>query len=146
LSDASAGPRYKIREEQEVRVADAEALVRIVEGMGLRPCFRYEKYRSAFRLPRLAGLTIDFDETPIGEFLELEGERGAIDRGAALLGFAPDDYIVKSYGALFVEQRQSPAATPGYSDEPLPASGAPDMLFSTRKAGRFARSRHSPAR
>jgi len=122
------GRRYKIREEHEVRVEDEAALARIFEGMGLRPLFRYEKYRSAYRLPGFAGLIVELDETPIGDFLELEGDRAAIDRCAALLGFRPADYIVKSYGALFLEQRRSAAAA-GTSGEPSPATGLPDMLF-----------------
>jgi hypothetical protein len=64
--------------------------------MGLRPWFRYEKYRSTYRLPGFSELLVELDETPIGDFLELEGECGAIDRCAVLLGFRPADYIVKS--------------------------------------------------
>ena len=75
--------------------------------MGLSPCFRYEKYRSTYRLPGLPGLLVELDETPIGDFLELEGDSASIDRAAALLGFGPGDYITKSYGILFLEQRRS---------------------------------------
>jgi len=132
------GRRYKIREEHQVRVADAAALARVFEGMGLRPWFRYEKYRSTYRLPGFSGLVVELDETPIGDFLELEGGCAAIDRCATLLGFRPADYIVKSYGALFLEQRRSAAAaagssTPGSSGEPLPEPGLPDMLFPGRE-------------
>jgi len=39
--------------------------------------FRYEKYRTTFRLPDsnawANGLLIELDETPIGTFVELEG-------------------------------------------------------------------------
>jgi adenylate cyclase class 2 len=123
------GRRYKIREEHEVRVEDAAALARVFEGLGLRPWFRYEKYRSAYRLPGFAGLTADLDETPIGDFLELEGDCAAIDRCAAMLGYRPADYVVKSYGALFLEQRRTAAAAAGSAGEPSPALGLPDMLF-----------------
>ena len=127
------GRRYKIREEHEVRVEDAPALAGVFEGMGLRPWFRYEKYRSTYRLPGLPGLVVELDETPIGDFLELEGEPTAIDRCAALLGFRPAEYIAKSYGALFVEQRRSAASTPGSLGEPTPAAGSIDMLFPSRE-------------
>ena len=96
--DRTHAPWYKIREEHEVRVEDADELGRVFEGMGLSPCFRYEKYRSTYRLPGLPGLLVELDETPIGDFLELEGDSASIDRGAALLGFGPGDYITKSYG------------------------------------------------
>lgn len=122
------GHRYKIREEHELLVDDAEAMARVFEGMGLRPWFRYEKYRTTYRLPGVAGLLVELDETPIGEFLELEGDAAAIDRGAALLGFRPADYITRSYGQLFVEQRRAAArAAPG--GEVPSAPGSVDMLF-----------------
>jgi len=135
------GRRYKIREEHEVRVEDAAALARVFEGLGLRPWFRYEKYRSTYRLPGFSGLVVELDETPIGDFLELEGDCAAIDRCAARLGFRPADYIVKSYGALFLEQRRAAAAAAGSAGEPSPASGLPDMLFSacSRSAVAFVR-------
>ena len=123
------GRRYKIREEHEVRVEDARALARVFQGLGLRPWFRYEKYRSTYRLPGFSGLVVELDETPIGDFLELEGDCDAIDRCAALLGFRPADYIVKSYGALFLERRRFAAAAAGSAGEPSPAPGLPDMLF-----------------
>jgi len=52
--------------------------------------FRYEKYRTTFRLPDsnawANGLLIELDETPIGTFVELEGPAAAIDRAAEELG------------------------------------------------------------
>jgi adenylate cyclase class 2 len=128
-SDSFHGRRYKIREEHQVRVEDALALARVFEGMGLRSWFRYEKYRSTYRLPGIPGLVVELDETPIGDFLELEGQPTAIDRCAALLGFQPAEYIAKSYGALFVEQRRSAVSAAGSSGEPSPAPGSSDMLF-----------------
>ncbi len=122
--------RYKIREEREVRVADGEVLARILEAMGLRPVFRYEKYRSTFRLPRLPGVTLEFDETPIGDFLEAEGTRAAIDRSAALLGYRPADYITESYGELFLrETRHIKPSRKGKT----PRSASRDMLFPRKK-------------
>jgi len=47
------------------------------------------------------GGTITFDETPIGEFLELEGPAEWIDRTARELDFSPRDYVVSSYGKLY---------------------------------------------
>jgi adenylate cyclase class 2 len=98
--------------------------------MGLRPWFRYEKYRTTYRLPGVAGLMVELDETPIGEFLELEGDAQAIDRVAVMLGYGVADYITKSYGQLFVEQRRAAARAAGPSAESSPAAGSTDMLFS----------------
>lgn len=125
--------RYKVRAEQEVRVADAEALARILEALGLQPCFRYEKYRSIFRLPHVAGVTLDLDETPIGDFVELEGPSAKIDRAARLLGYRPADYIAKTYGALFLERARGVSHLGDSQNEPMPAPGLGDMLFRGRK-------------
>jgi len=42
------------------------------------------------------------DETPIGNFIEIEGAPRWIDRTARLLGFSTDDYITRSYGYLYL--------------------------------------------
>jgi adenylate cyclase class 2 len=81
------GPAYKIREEHEIRVSDHEGVSRIIERLGFRPCFRYEKFRTTYRLPGIRNLKVEVDETPIGLFLELEGPGREIDRAAARMGF-----------------------------------------------------------
>ena len=96
-----ATERYKVREEREVRASDERAVAEILGALGLAPLFRYEKYRSTYRLPGIAHVVVEFDETPIGDFLELEGRGEAIDRAAARLGFSRTDYITQSYGALY---------------------------------------------
>lgn len=100
-------PRYRVREEREVRVADAPTLTKIFEGLGLAGWFQYERYRTTFKLPSAKkwakGLLIEVDETPIGTFVELEGPPEAIDQGARELGFSKRDYILKNYLVLYVE-------------------------------------------
>lgn len=99
--------RYKVREEIELTLTDPGSLQRIFEGLGLKGWFRYEKFRTPYRLPaRLAwakDLVIDLDETPIGTFVELEGPGSAIDRAARALGFSPRDYVLKNYLVLYVD-------------------------------------------
>ncbi|MHB8503812.1 MAG: class IV adenylate cyclase [Candidatus Acidiferrales bacterium] len=99
--------RHKVREEFEIQVANASVLAKIFEGLGMRGWFRYEKYRTTFRLPAASswakGLLIELDETPIGTFVELEGPPSAIDRAAHELGYARRDYIMKSYLALYLD-------------------------------------------
>jgi adenylate cyclase, class 2 len=118
---------YKVREEHELCISNPEEMSKIFEALGLRPCFRYEKFRTTFSLPGMARLKLTLDETPIGVFAELEGERGEIDRAAGMLGFARSDYINKSYGALFVEERALAGRASG--EEPKSFSGITDMLF-----------------
>lgn len=99
--------RHKVREELEMTITDASMLTKIFEGLGLRGWFRYEKYRTTYQLPaRLKwtkGLLIDFDETPIGTFAELEGPGPAIDQAAVQLGFSSHDYITKNYLVLYLD-------------------------------------------
>ncbi|PYU21294.1 MAG: hypothetical protein DMG32_20960 [Acidobacteria bacterium] len=119
--------RYKIREEHELPIFDHEEMSRILEALGMRPWFRYEKVRSTYKLPGMNGLKLVLDETPIGLFIELEGGRGEINRAARLLGFGASDYINKSYGALFMEE--CGLSRPASHNEPIPSYGLPDMLF-----------------
>lgn len=98
---------YKVRGEIETRVEDGECLRRIFENLGLREVFRYEKYRTTFGRRRDAVRAhpplLEFDETPIGTYVELEGPRGWIDAVASKLGFGRKDYITASYAALYFE-------------------------------------------
>lgn len=110
-----AQSRYKERQEIEYRLRDARRFGRLLEKLGLRAWFRYEKYRTQYRLPD-AVLHIDVDETPIGTFLELEGPRRSIDRVAKALGYSTRDYISASYLELYAAecaQRGVPVAEHG---------------------------------
>ena len=102
----SDGP-YKVRDEIEVEVAESTNLTRIFEGLGMNGWFRYEKYRTTYRLPAskgwAKGLLIELDETPIGTFVELEGPAEAIDRAAEELGYSKRDYVLKNYLRLYME-------------------------------------------
>jgi adenylate cyclase class 2 len=99
---------YKVRDEIEVEVGEAENLSRIFEGLGMSGWFRYEKYRTTFRLAASKAwardLLIELDETPIGTFVELEGPAEAIDRAATELGFSKRDYVLKNYLVLYMEE------------------------------------------
>lgn len=104
---------FKSRIELESQVDNPEAMRAILFKLGMHPVFRYQKYRAEFALgeqrrsrkPTLevALLEIALDETPIGDYIELEGSRRSIDRGARALGYSRSDYITASYGALYLE-------------------------------------------
>jgi adenylate cyclase class 2 len=100
------GPRqpgkHKVREELESALSDARAVERIFERAGLRPVFRYEKYRTEYSRNSDPGV-IMLDETPIGNYLELEGPPEWIDATARELGFTESEYILASYGALYLD-------------------------------------------
>lgn len=93
-----SAPRHKQKLEREAPVRDPARTARLFQAIGLRPSFRYEKYRTSFRLH---GLHLDLDQTPVGTFLELEGRPAAIDRAARALGYSAHDYIRGTYWDLY---------------------------------------------
>jgi adenylate cyclase class 2 len=74
--------------------------------------FRYEKYRAEYRRQGSSGVAT-VDETPIGTYLELEGNARWIDRTAKQLGFTQEQYITASYGSLYLEWCQARGVKPG---------------------------------
>ena len=104
LPDAGPGEdRHKHRIETETLVSDGAALADVFASLGLTPAFRYEKWRSEWEDGE--GHCV-VDETPIGDFAELEGPAEWIDRTAARLGVDPAQYITLSYGRLFEQWRE----------------------------------------
>jgi adenylate cyclase class 2 len=106
------GGRHKSREELEAKIDDAAAMTAIVQRLGYRPVFRYEKYRTEFRQPRRAGVAM-LDETPIGVYLELEGTPQWIDRTARRLGFQESQYITDSYARIYLDWCAANGRKPG---------------------------------
>jgi adenylate cyclase class 2 len=114
------GPgRHKVRREIETSIANGQTLAKILEVLGFRAGFAYEKFRSEWtdspssppRQPgheSLSGATghVVIDETPIGNFGEIEGPPDWIDSVAGRLGISRDDYITASYGELFLQWRK----------------------------------------
>jgi adenylate cyclase class 2 len=103
--------KHKSREEIETGIADAEVLAGIFLRLGFEVAFRYEKYRTEYGEPGRAGLAT-LDETPIGDFLELEGDPEWIDDAARRLGFAEPAYITASYATLYREFRATNPQAP----------------------------------
>ena len=104
--------KYKSREELELEIGNAAAMMSMVERLGYRRMFRYEKYRTEFRQPRRAGIAM-LDETPVGVYLELEGTPRWIDLSARRLGFQESDYITASYGRVYLEWCAANGLEPG---------------------------------
>ena len=102
--------KHKNREEIETDVDDGPAFANILTRLGYLPVFRYEKFRTEFQQRGSKG-TATLDETPIGTYLELEGDPDWIDRMARTLGYEENDYITASYARLFFEWRQRTGST-----------------------------------
>jgi adenylate cyclase class 2 len=110
LPDVGPGEdTHKHRMENETEVADGAVLEEIFLSLGLVAAFRYEKWRAEWTDGE--GHCV-IDETPIGNYAELEGPAEWIDRSAACLCIDPAQYITLSYGRLFerwCEQHNSTA-------------------------------------
>lgn len=89
---------YKVRRETETDLSDFDAGRKIFEGSGFVVVFTYEKFRE---IMERNGVKVMLDETPVGDFLEIEGTPEAIDDLAADLGFRRDDYITANYRSLY---------------------------------------------
>ena len=88
----------RLRDELETIVADGPLLLRILEELGFRVWFRYQKFREEFVLD---DVIVAVDETPVGTFVEIGGgDRGIADMAVAL-GRGPSDYLLDSYRGLF---------------------------------------------
>ena len=106
---AHSGP-HKVRVETETKVEDGEKLEAILRALQLDPVFRYEKFRAEWKSG--PGHVV-IDETPIGNFGEIEGPADWIDQVARDLGINQSDYLTDTYAGLFFawkERTGSPAA------------------------------------
>jgi adenylate cyclase class 2 len=105
LTHKSGGKRgrHSSRVELETGVADGKKMDEILRGLGYTPSFRYEKFRAEWSDGK--GQVV-VDETPIGNFCEIEGPARWIDATAKKLGVNPADYITKNYATLFSDWKQ----------------------------------------
>jgi len=108
----SQASKYKKRPELEIDLPDTARVETMFEHMGYHPVFRYEKFRTEYSKGAGNGGKVLLDETPIGNFVEIEGSPRWIDRTDRQLGFSSDDYITRSYGYLYLaycrEKRMPP--------------------------------------
>ena len=96
--------RHKTRVEVETKVGDGTKMQAILLALGYRPTFRYEKFRAEWSDSKGH---IVVDETPIGNFGEIEGPARWIDQTARRLGIRPSDYITQTYAGLFFDWKRS---------------------------------------
>ena len=92
----------KVRPEIETSTGDAAKAQAILEAIGYHVAFRYQKYREEFGD---ASCVVAIDETPVGVFLEIEGEAARITTMAEALGFTPGQYLTTSYAGLHAQRR-----------------------------------------
>jgi adenylate cyclase class 2 len=95
--------RHKRRTELETEIADGEKMDLILLALGFSALFRYEKFRAEWSDG--TGKVV-LDETPLGNFGEIEGKPRWIDQTARLLEISPADYIKQSYAELFYDWKE----------------------------------------
>jgi len=98
-------PHLKIREEIETEIRPPERALALFERLGLRPIYRYQKYRTEYRVrfPSGAALSVMFDETPMGHFLELEGDEASIREFLERFHLQGRPLLRASYPTLYAE-------------------------------------------
>jgi len=99
---------HSSRVELETSVADGKKMDVILRALGYTPSFRYEKFRAEWidTTKRGGKGHVVVDETPIGNFCEIEGPPRWIDATAKKLGVTAADYITKNYATLFLEWKR----------------------------------------
>jgi len=96
--------KFKIRDEQETEVKHQKQLKKILKSIGLVPVFDYQKHRTVFKK---GPLKICLDETSIGNFIEMEGERNEIVKFAKALGFSKVEFIKLDYIQLIKKEKKN---------------------------------------
>jgi adenylate cyclase, class 2 len=119
--------QHSSRTELETSVSDGKTLHVILQALGYSPTFRYEKFRAEWTDGK--GQVV-VDQTPIGDFCEIEGSPRWIDATAKKLAISPADYITRNYATLFLDWKHQT----GYK--------AKEMTFSA--VGRKARAERKP--
>lgn len=125
-TNADAKGKYKgkkVREEVETTVGQPAKTVKILKRLGFQRSFRYQKFRTCYtvRLEDGRSILATFDESPIGNYIELEGDAAAIELVASQLGYPASAFISESY----VEMQVARCASKG---EPLT-----DLVFPKKK-------------
>lgn len=96
--------KFKIRQEYETEIKNEKQCRKILKELGFIPSFSYKKRRSVYKKKNLK---ICLDETSIGNFMELEGERQDIVRFARSLNFSKEDFIKLDYIQLIGKERKN---------------------------------------
>jgi adenylate cyclase, class 2 len=95
--------RHSSRQELETKVQDGKKMDAILRSLGYSPSFRYEKFRAEWSDGKG---NVVVDQTPIGDFAEIEGPPRWIDQTAKKLGVNRNEYIMKNYATLFTDWKQ----------------------------------------
>jgi len=99
----------KSREEVQTGVESFELAIQLLDSLGFKPVFRYQKFREVWRV---RDVEIVLDRTPIGEYFEIEGPIETIRTAANELGMNMDQAIRLSYADLYRQARRTRSDLP----------------------------------
>jgi adenylate cyclase class 2 len=102
--------QFKVMEEYEVSVSNFDETLKILNLLGFKKVFRYQKRREIFSLGQTKIL---LDNTPIGDFVEIEGEKEDITKISSLLGLDLERGTSKNYMVLYREYCKENEIEPG---------------------------------
>lgn len=93
------GKAVSVRQEIEIKIDDFDSTKALLEALGYKENVRYEKWRTKYRLENL---TLDLDEMPFGNFVEIEGDDAKrIEQMALSLALTWPLHLIESYMMLF---------------------------------------------
>lgn len=108
-----ASGAFKRREEIELSIGSADAMVHLLEALGYKAWITFQKRRESWVLPDAPGpcpqageCRIELDELPrLGCFVEVEGPNESVIRSVVqLIGLDPARSILRGYPAMIAEQ------------------------------------------
>ena len=99
----------KKREEVQTGVESFELAIELLDALGFKPVFRYQKFREVWRVK---DVEIVLDRTPIGEYFEIEGPIDVIRSVASDLGMSMDQAIRQTYADLYRQARRTRSDLP----------------------------------
>ncbi len=99
----------KSREEVQTGVESFELAIQLLDALGFKPVFRYQKFREVWRVKEAE---VVLDRTPIGEFFEIEEPIERISSIASELGMNMDQAIRQTYADLYRQARRTRSDLP----------------------------------
>ncbi len=99
----------KSRDEVQTGVESFELAIQLLDALGFKPVFRYQKFREVWRVKEVE---VVLDRTPIGEYFEIEGAVDLIRSLAGDLGMSMDQSVRQTYADLYRQARRSRSDLP----------------------------------
>ena len=112
----------KSREEVQTGVESFELAIQLLDSLGFKPVFRYQKFREVWRV---RDVEVVLDRTPIGDYFEIEGPVETIRQVSGEVGMNMDQAIRQTYADLYRQHRRTRGDLPEnmvFAPEDLPSA------------------------